>query len=101
MNLTMQKLSNNSCTKRQISNKSQVSIARSGMSLIHLLRTCDGQDAFSVSLSLLPMEIPNSLSTAVEICACMDYKIVDKIEVNNEVNSALQRRGLQVKKRQR
>ncbi len=27
------------------------------------------------------------------MCACMDYKIVDKFVVNNEVNSALQRRG--------
>ncbi len=86
------KLSNNSCTKRQISNKSQVNIARSGMSLIHLLRTCDGQGAFSISLSTAN-KIPNSLSTMVQICACMNYKIVDKIVVNNEVNLVLQRRG--------
>jgi hypothetical protein len=92
------KLSNNSWTKRQISNKSQASIARSGMSLIHLLRTCDEQDAFSVSLSTAN-KIPNSLSTTVQICACMDYKIVDKIVVNNEVNSALQRRGEDSKER--
>jgi len=92
------KLSNNSWTKRQISNKSQASIARSGMSLIHLLRTCDGQDAFSVSLSTAN-KIPNSLSTTVQIYACMDYKIVDKIVVNNEVNSALQRRGEDSKER--
>jgi hypothetical protein len=68
------------------------------MSLIHLLRTCDRQDAFSVSLSTAN-EIPNSLSTTVQICACMDYKIVDKIVVNNEVNLALQRREEDSKER--
>jgi hypothetical protein len=46
----------------------------------------------SLSLSTAN-KIPNSLSTVVQMCACMDYKIVDKFVVNNEVNSALQRRG--------
>lgn len=55
----------------------------------------------SLSLSLLQIKSQILSPTTVQICACMVYKIVDKIVVNNEVNLALERRGERTPKERR